>query len=176
MNASSRCSCAFGQVEQGVAPPRDVPAPGGQPHRRSKLHLSALRAGGRPRGRVVAAADLVGLLDETLGCVAAARQGQRHPDLIVIDLAVHAIGAQEETISGAHRDRQHVDPEGLVLEADEGGEPVQGHAAITVLTDVETGGEEFRPHVVVVGEQVQARPVVEVGKAVGAASRRGGSA
>ena len=79
-----------------------------------------------------------------------------------------AVGAQHEAIAGAHRDRQHVDPQRLVLEADEGGEPVQGHAALTVLADVEAGRQEFRPHVVVVGEQVEAGPVVEVGESVGA--------
>ena len=87
--------------------------------------------------------------------------------LPVVELAVHSVGAEQEPVAGAHRDRQHIDTERLVLEADEGGEPVHGHAAITVLADVQTGRQQFGPHVVIVGQDVEARPAPEVGQAIG---------
>ncbi len=33
---------------------------------------------------------------------------------------------------------------------------MQGHAAVTVVADIEPGGEQFGAHVVVVGEHVEA--------------------
>ena len=60
----------------------------------------------------------------------------------------------------AHGDGEHVDPEHVVLQADERGQAVQRHAALTVVPDVEAGGEQLGAHVVVVGQQVEAAVVV----------------
>ena len=91
---------------------------------------------------------------------------------------MHAVGAQQQAVTGAHRDGQHVDPQDVVLETDERGEAVQRHAAVTVLADVEPGGEQLRAHVVVVGQHVEPVAVVvgEVGSGGRHESRRGGRA
>ena len=67
-----------------------------------------------------------------------------------------AVGAQQHAITGADRHGQHIDAQDVVLETDERGEAVQRHAAVTVLADVETGGEQLGPHVVIVGQHVEA--------------------
>ena len=92
-------------------------------------------------------------------------------DLIVVELAVHAVGAQQQAVAGAHRDGQHIDPQDVALETDERGEAVQRHAAVTVLADVEPGGEQLRAHVVVVGQHVEPVTVV-VGEACQAVGTR----
>ena len=66
-----------------------------------------------------------------------------------------AVGAQQQAIAGTHRHGEHVDARHVVLQTDERGQAVEGHAPLTVLGEVEPGGEQLGAHVVVVGEQVE---------------------